>query len=98
MSVYSPETRNFWQSIANEASAQRPSVGKSVEIVKGRKHKGKSGIVVWHGVNQFSDAFRYCDSARLALAEINGREGYSVKVKMEDGNTFFVPAEYTLVK
>lgn len=31
-----------------------PKIGKLVEVVKGRKHKGKKGIVTWLGENSFS--------------------------------------------
>lgn len=95
--VFTATNRDAWQRIADEASEQRPSFGKTVEIVSGRKHKGKTGIVVKHQVDQYADT-RYKTDASLALREINGREGYVVLVKANDGSLFWVKAEYTLVK
>ena len=96
MATFTAENRAAWQKIADSASAQRPSVGKTVEIVGGRKYKGQVGVVVWHGVDKYSST-QYLSDARLALREINGREGYRVAVKTAT-ETFFVPADYTLVK
>lgn len=96
-SVFTKDNRDTWQRIADKASEQRPSVNKTVEIIAGRKHKGKTGIVVKHQVDQFADT-RYKSDASLALREINGREGYVVLVKANDGSLFWVKAEYTLVK
>lgn len=97
MTHMNSETRATWQQIADDASPQRPSVGKTVIITKGRKHKGKSGVVVKHAVSLFSDT-KYKTPAMLSLMEINGREGYYITVKMENGETFSCSAEYAEVQ
>lgn len=97
MTHMNADTRATWQNVANNTAVDRPSAGKTVTIVKGRKHKNKTGVVVWHGINKFYDT-RYDSPAMASMREIIGREGYSVKVKTASGETFFVPAEYTFVE
>lgn len=46
MSVINTDTKEAFQKIANEVSLQRPDRGKRVEVVEGRKHLGKVGIVM----------------------------------------------------
>lgn len=46
----------------------RPDTGKRVIVEKGRKHKGKEGIVFWHGPD------RYPEMASGVAAETRGAE------------------------
>lgn len=96
MSVINSDNRDAWQALADTCKAQFPSVGKSVKIVDGRKHKGKMGIVTWHGVNKFVSR-QYWTDAQYHLRDMQGRYGFSVRIKTVTGETFFVPAEYTEV-
>ena len=60
-----------------------PGVGKNVEVVGGRKHKGKIGVAFWKGVDQYK-------SSRWWTV-------YSLGVKADDGTKFFVPEDYLRV-
>lgn len=92
MALITAENRDSWQTLANGCAAQRPSVGKRVRVVSGRKHLGKEGTVKWHGVNRFYDN-SYRTDAQLTLAEMRGREGYRVRVVTDSGEAFFIDAE-----
>lgn len=94
MSIWGQLTQQQGQELANRLSAYRPFVGRVVRVAEGRKHKGKIGRVTWHGVDKFSQAFRYGDAS---LTEVIGRHGYRVGIEMENGERFFVPASYTMV-
>lgn len=74
-----------------KAEAENPTVGKRVEVVKGRKYKGLVGEIFWRGVNQFRTYYKngYNDPDRLY--------NQTVGVKTEDGTKFFVPADYVAV-
>ena len=90
------ENKGSWQALANTVSANRPSVGRTVVVTRG-KHTGATGVVVWHGLDKFSDAFRYGSDSSHALREMNGTFGYRVKVQPEEGDGFFVRADYVEV-
>jgi hypothetical protein len=96
MALFTSENRQAWQNLADAHAKNRPSVGKTVTIIDGRKHKGKVGEVVWHGRDKFVST-QYWTEAQWALREIVGRYGYTVKVKTASGETFFVSADYTQV-
>ena len=87
---------DFWNGIkqvaANTADA-RPDKGKRVVVIDGRKYKGKSGVVFWHGADKFSPAWRYSDAAQRVMTEIMGRYGYRVGIEADDGTRFFVSAD-----
>lgn len=85
--------REAWQRVIKNTSHGRPSVGKRVVVTDGKKYKGKIGIVRWHGVNKYSDAFRYADNAQSAMREITGKWGYRVRVETDNGESFFVDAD-----
>ncbi len=87
------ENRAEWQSLANTVSDQRPSPGKRVRVTDGKKHLGKEGLVTWHGLDRFVDAFRYASGAQATLREMAGRYGYRVGIKTDDGETFFIRAD-----
>lgn len=92
------EHRDAWQRIANAASEQRPCEGRRVRIVEGRKHKGRSGVVVRHQLSKFGDAFRYGGAANLHMREMQGRSGFVCLVEPDDGGSkFWVNADYTEV-
>lgn len=95
---FAPELRQAWEDIAEGASAQRPSPGKRVRIVGGRKHVGRTGVVERHQVSKFDDPFRYGSPQQHQMASIRGRRGYVVLVRDEAGETFWVRADYTRVE
>lgn len=75
MPAITSENRDFWQTMANNASRQRPYVGRQVTIIRG-KHKGKSGKVIRHQTDRYVDAFRYGGEASNMLTSMEGRRGY----------------------
>jgi hypothetical protein len=85
--------REAWQQVANTVSISRPSVGRRVVVTGSKKHNGKVGIVRWHGVDKYSDAFRYCDNAQATMREMMGTYGYCVKIVLDNGESFFVKAD-----
>jgi hypothetical protein len=95
MSLWGQMSHEAGQRLADSLSAYRPFVGTTVRIVEGRKHVGKVGRVVWHGVDRFRGR-QYGDSYVQAATEVMGRHGYRVGVDV-DGERFFVPADYTMV-
>lgn len=95
MAVINSDNRQAWQNLANEAGKNRPSVDKRVKIVKGRKHKGKEGIVIRHIRDQYDTTWRYCPEASAMLREMNGRSGYVIQVRTESNETFWVKADYS---
>lgn len=95
-SIFSEKYRESWNKLSENVEPARPSVGKMVEVVKGRKHKGKAGEVVWHGENRYFD-WKYYSSAQITLMQMQGRSGYRVRVKTYDGEMFYVNADYVEV-
>ena len=79
------------QGIADRTADKRPSVGKTVKVIEGRKHLGKVGRVVFHGVDKYARTYHKTD-AQLMMQEILGRFGYVVKVVTDDGDTFWIKA------
>lgn len=57
--VINEETRSGWQSIANMLSRQRPYVGRTGTIVRGRKLLGRRVTVIRHQIDRYEDVFRY---------------------------------------
>lgn len=96
MVVITSENRGAWQELSNSLSAQRPSKGKTVQIVRG-KHKGKEGIVTWQGIDRFNNGYRYCNEAQAHMRDMAGRYGWKVRVQPYQGEAFFTKAEYTEV-
>lgn len=96
MSLWANMTQAEGQKLANTLSAYRPLVNSIVRVIEGRKHFGKIGRVTWHGVDQFRGR-RYGDSYTLAAQEAMGRYGYRVCIQTDDGERFFIPADYTMV-
>lgn len=82
------------QALANTLAEVRPSVGLRVVVVKGRKHNGKAGEVIWHGKDGYSGVWRYGSPFQQSCSDIMGTHGFRVGVKTDDGEKFFVPATY----
>jgi hypothetical protein len=88
VSVVNTETRDAWQSIADEVSRQRPYVGRKVRVTAGRKRLGRVGTVIRHERDRFDrSTFRYGGDAHMHLAEMRGREGFAVLVQPDDGQS-----------
>jgi hypothetical protein len=91
-------TREAWQGLADDWSRNRPYAGQPVKIEGGRKHNGKSGIVVRHEVSRFGDAYRYGDSISHQFRDIVGRYGWRCLVRFDDGSTAWLNAEHCEVQ
>jgi hypothetical protein len=96
MATFTPENRQMFQSLFDSVAPKRPDVGKRVTVNSG-KHKRKCGIVTWHGVNKFSDAWRYGNDAEISLREAMGKFGYRVRIQPDEGEPFFVEANNVTV-
>lgn len=75
MPVINDTTRDAWQSLANKLALDRPSVGKRVQVQRG-KRKGKQGIVTRHMLDKFSRAYRYGGDASHHFKDMAGRAGW----------------------
>jgi hypothetical protein len=87
---------NAWKAlaeIAGEAFKKAPKKGKRVKIVGGRKHKGKEGVVFWHGRDPF-EGRRYGSEMQQVLSNAIGMFGFRSGIQTDDGEKFFVPSEY----
>ena len=93
MPLFTRENASAWQGLFRELDQDRPSVGRTVKVVRGRKNRGVVGVVVWHGRDQYYDD-RYDSSAQRAFNEAQGKFGYRVRISPENGPAFFVKAEY----
>ena len=83
--------------ISEQGDDQRPSVGRMVRVVKGRKHVGEVGLVTWHGKDKYCDLDRYKSPIQVAMADVVGRTGYRIRISPDDGAAFFVCADYVEV-
>lgn len=97
MSLWGKLSHEEGQQLADRLSADRPFVGRTVRVDRGKKHVGKIGRVTWHGLDKFSTAFRYGSPDSASLTEVRGRYGYRIRVQTEQGESFFVPADYVMV-
>jgi len=95
MPAINENTVDFWKDMAKEASKVRPNPGRRVQIVKGRKHKGKEGVVLKNIQDRYYDAFRYGGEASHHMTAMYRREGFVVLVEQDSGKTFWVRADYT---
>ena len=79
--------------VAFEAlKAKNPTKGKTVKVIRGRKHKDKVGVIFWRGVNKFRTYYRNGYNRPESL--------FNQRLGIEDNNTgerFFVPADYAEV-
>ena len=73
-----------FKKISNELAqeALTPDKGKMVRIERGRKYKGREGVIFWVGVNKFSSRYN---------------PKYNIGVRTNEGETFFCPIEYAKV-
>ncbi len=84
------DTRNAWQKLADDCKETRPSKGKRVRVTSG-KHKGKEGLVTWHGRDKYYST-RYQTTAQLWLRDFMGTHGYRCRIQTAT-ESFFVAAE-----
>tara|TARA_R100001244_G_scaffold111337_1_gene82354 strand:+ start:283 stop:597 length:315 start_codon:yes stop_codon:yes gene_type:complete len=80
-----------WIGLGRFLEESCPSNGKRVEVKKG-KHKGKIGIVFWHGKDRFKYSSRYDSSVSKWTKNLSGISGFRCGVDSE-GDKFFVSAE-----
>jgi len=89
----SREFREAWQAQIKKLEPNRPSVGKRVRVVEGRKHLGKEGEVFWHGIDKYDSNRYYKTAAQQMMSEAMGRMGYRVGIRTDEGETFFTGAD-----
>lgn len=89
------ENREVWQGLFNSVALEKPAVGRTVRIMRG-KHHGKIGVVKKHQQSRFKDAFRYGNAASHAMTQVHGRYGFCILVQC-DGESFWTDAEYAMV-
>jgi hypothetical protein len=77
--------------ICDIAAKDKPGIGRRVEIING-KHKGKIGIVFWHGKDRFKYDRRYMTDLSACVADARGIYGFRVGVQTES-EKFFVAAD-----
>lgn len=82
------------QEAINVACERSPRVGKRVTIYHG-KHRGKSGIVFWHGKNKHKRDHS-SNWMQAGLREAIGTTGYRIGVQTDGGEKFFTSAEYAI--
>jgi hypothetical protein len=63
-----------------------------VQVLHG-KHKGKTGLVIWHGLSGYSRPLH----RNIWVAHAVGREGYRVKIKTNSNEEFFTDAKHVEV-
>jgi hypothetical protein len=98
MPAITDDNKDFWQKLANDLAADRPFAGKTVEVVKGRKHKGKVGIVRRHQLDKFSTAYRYGNDASHHMKDMAGTYGWCCMIQDNaTGENFWVRADYLKV-
>lgn len=90
MAIFTSENRAGWQELADKLAVDRPSKGKRVRVTSGT-HKGKEGVVTWHGKDKFASE-RYYTDALLVAREMFGTSGFRCRVSTEE-EAFFVNAD-----
>jgi len=88
--IFSEDTKEMWQRLADDCAVNRPSKGKHVLVIYG-KHAEKEGIVTWHGIDQYAST-RYKTGAQLHLRDLMGRSGFRVRIDTGTEN-FFIDAD-----
>lgn len=78
--------------IASNFANERPDKGKKVIVIGGRKHKGKAGVVFWHGPDFKPYRNRYCTDIQRAMRDARGRDGFRVGIISNNNERFFCPA------
>jgi hypothetical protein len=99
MPTFTAENRDAWNALFASVAGDRPSVGKRVRIVEGRKHRGLEGRVIWHGEDHYYMAAhrRFMSDAQAALNEARGRQGWRVGIQPDVGSPVYVNAAYVEV-
>jgi hypothetical protein len=99
MPTFTAENRDAWNALFASVGAECPSVGKRVRIVQGRKHRGLTGRVTWHGEDRYYMAAhrRFWSDAQAALNEARGRQGWRVRIQPDAGDAVYVNAAYVEV-
>lgn len=75
-------------------SANVPAKGSRVEIIQGRKHKGKIGTVFYRGRDQFRPRSCYGSDLQRTMSDALGHND-RIGVITDDGEKFFVPLMYS---
>lgn len=89
--------RESIQELFDSVAEKAPIKGRRVAVNRG-KHKGKSGVVFFHGEDRYSDAGRYCASSMQdAMRRAGGQYGFRVGIETDDGDRFFCCADYVEV-
>lgn len=84
-------------SLDPDIRAQRPDKGKHVQVITG-KRSGIQGVVVWHGVGKFDQKkWRYGSPMADHFTNIQGRYGFSVRIRSDDGALFYTSADNVTV-
>lgn len=97
MPSMSDGARDAFRGMTATVSAEAPRVGRRVEIHRG-KHRGKVGVVFWHGEDNFSAAWRYDANVLVAtMRQARGKYGYRIGVETDAGGRFFCSADYAEV-
>lgn len=96
MALITAENAPILQEIFNEVSKERPSVGRTVRIMRGR-YAGKIGIVRRHALSSFGNAYRHAEGLQAHMMDARGRRGWYVQVETTDEERFNVSADLTMV-
>lgn len=85
------------RSALSALSKDAPTVGRRVSIDRG-KHKGKSGVVLWHGRDAYKNPGRYEANWMVSsMRAARGKTFYRIRVRFDDGTDAFTNAEYATV-
>lgn len=93
MSCINESTESFWNQLATDLEAMRPSVGKGVYVGRG-KHAGRFGVVSRHQRSRFSNAYRYGSDANHHMRDMAGTYGWTCRVSFGDGDYAWVRADH----
>lgn len=85
---FDPQYRDSWKAIERNCAPMRPSVGKTVRVLFGRK-RGVVGKVFWHGRDRYSDLWRGSQAHEAFMMELMGTFGYACGIETETGEKFF---------
>lgn len=92
--IVRPEQREAVQTIFDNAAADALNIGDTVQVEQG-KHHGKEGVIFWQGKNTYLR--EYGNDFHLVLKDIAKRYGWRAGIKTQDGEKFFVDANYIAV-
>jgi len=95
MAMITFENRQVWQDLFNEVAKEKPCIGRTVRITRG-KHSAKIGKVIRHASDRYTNVFRYGNEASHAMTQARGRDGFIILVESQ-GETFWTKANYAMV-